>query len=96
MSNPTLYLSRWSGAGRTDFTVELDAPSITAVPSHDGCMLRLPMSAKPDEVGFGASLLMVHGKLVIAESAANNPGHPCPNAELVPQLHCGPGSAHLA
>jgi hypothetical protein len=84
VSNPTLSLSRWSGAGRTDFTIELDAPNIAAVPSHDGCMLRLPMSAKPDEVGFGASLLMVHGKLVIAESAANNPGIQIPMQSWYP------------
>lgn len=81
---PTLYLSRWSGAGRTDFTIELDAPNITAVPSHDGCVLRLPMTAKPDEVGFGASLVMIHGRLVIAENMANNPGIPIPMQSWYP------------
>ncbi len=74
MPNPTLSLSTFSGAGRADFTLELDAPSITAAPSHGGGVLRLPFSAKPDEVGFGESIVAVQGRLVIAESAANNPG----------------------
>lgn len=74
MPNPTLYLSRWSGAGRTDFTIEVDAPNITALPSHNGGVLKLPLTAKPDQAGFGASMIALHGRLVIAESAMNNPG----------------------
>ena len=84
MPNPTLSLSRFSGAGRADFVLELDAPSITAASSHDGGVLRLPFSAKPDDVGFGESIVAVHGRLVIAESAANNPGIPIPMQSWYP------------
>ncbi len=78
MPNPTLYLSRWSGAGRTDFTIELDAPNITGRPAHNGGVLYLPLSAKPDQAGFGASIIALQGRLVIAESAMNNPGMKIP------------------
>jgi len=74
VSNPTLRLSRWSGRGRDDFTLELDTSDISALPSHAGGVLRLPLTAKPDEVGFGESLVALHGRLVIAENAADNPG----------------------
>src|SRR6266851_3915527 len=84
MPNPTLSLSRFSGAGRADFVLELDAPSITAASSHGGGVLRLPFSAKPDDVGFGESIVAVHGRLVIAESAANNPGIPIPMQSWYP------------
>jgi hypothetical protein len=84
MPNPTLSLSRFSGAGRSDFTLELDAPSITAAPSHSGGVLRLPFTAKPDDVGFGESIVAVHGRMVIAESAANNPGIQIPMQSWYP------------
>jgi hypothetical protein len=75
MPNPTLRLSRWSGAGRADFVLELDLPNVSAVAAHNGGILRLPFTSKPDEVPFGTSLLAVHGRLVIAESVTNsNPG----------------------
>ena len=72
MPNPTLRLSRWSGDGRADFILELDLSTISAVPAHDGGVLRLPLTSKPDEVPFGSSLVAVHGRLVISESVTNN------------------------
>jgi hypothetical protein len=72
MPNPTLRLSRWSGSGGADFILELDLQTISAVPAHDGGILRLPFTSKPDEVPFGSSLVAVSGRLVIAESVTNN------------------------
>jgi hypothetical protein len=74
MSNPTLRLGSWSGSGRDDFTLEFDVSSITALPSHDGCVLRVPLKVQPDEVGYGASILALHGRLVIGEDAFKNAG----------------------
>ena len=42
------------------------------------------MTAKPDEVGFGASLIAVHGRLVFAENMANNPGIQIPMQSWYP------------
>lgn len=74
MSNPTLRLGPWSGAGRDEFTLELDLSSVTAIPSSEGCVLRLPFKVQPDEVGWGMSLLALHGRLWLAENSAGAAG----------------------
>jgi len=74
MPDPQIRLGSWSGAGRNEFTLTLDAGSITAMPAGEGCVLQLPLKAVPDEVGFGPSLLALHGTVFIAEASANRAG----------------------
>src|SRR5712691_899238 len=74
MPNPTIRLGPWSGAGRDEFTLELDLGSITTKRASEGCVLRLPFKVQPDEVGWGRSLLAVHGRLTLVENITETAG----------------------
>jgi hypothetical protein len=87
MPDPQLRLGSWSGAGRNEFMVTLDVSSITATPTSDGCILRLPLKVVPDEVGYGASLLALHGTLFLAETSPNHAGIAIPMQTWFPNYN---------
>src|SRR5690242_7473728 len=86
MPNPTLRIGPWSGTGRDEFTLELDLSAITAMPANEGCVLRLPLKVQPDEVGYGASLLAIHGRIYLAQSSANHAGIAIPMQTWYPNF----------
>jgi len=62
MPTVALRLEPWSDLNRTEFIVEIDPTTVTALASDDGCVLQVPLKITPQGlVTTGPALLAAHG-----------------------------------